>query len=51
MWCAAPLVVGVATIPLLIWLSAAVRTTPAVACGRGFPSFSQEGSLKTESRA
>jgi hypothetical protein len=28
-------VVGVAVIPLLIWLSAAVRNHPAAACGRG----------------
>jgi hypothetical protein len=36
---------GVPAILLLIWLAAAVRTTPAVACGRGFPSLSKEGSL------
>jgi hypothetical protein len=41
-------VVGVAAIPLLIWLSATVRTTPAVAYGRGFPSLSKEGNLVIE---
>ncbi len=30
--------------------SATVRTTPAVACGHGFPSLSKEGSLGAESR-
>ena len=40
-------VVRVAAIPLLIWLFAAtVRTTPAVACGHGFPLF--KGSLSAE---
>ena len=27
-----------------------VRTTPAVACGRGFPSLSKEGSVGAEFR-
>jgi len=41
-------VVRVAAIPLLIWLFAAtVRTTPAVACGRGFP-LSKEGNFRAE---
>ena len=43
-------VVGVAEIPLLIWLSATVRTTPALADGRGLPSLSKEGNFGAESR-
>ena len=39
-------VVRVAAIPLLIWLSGSVRTTPTMACGHGFPSLLKEGSVR-----
>gem|GEM_PF-5871212 len=41
---------GVAEILLLTLLFAAIRTTPAVACGPGFPSLSKEGSSSREFR-
>ncbi len=43
-------VVRVAAIPLLIWLFRDRPNHPAVACGRGFPSLSKEGSLSAEFR-
>ena len=43
-------VVRVAAIPLLIWLFRDRRTTPAVACGHGFPSLSKAGNFSAEFR-